>query len=283
MAQIAQIKGLLSGSTLSLLSVVAIGLAGACGPSSRTNVTVDAGIPGDIDAGPCVPVPEGDPVTCGDAIDNDCDGVTDCADPSCSGIGACPVCGSVTKPIGSPLPLPDGTCEMPEMGCTPYTSTLNFVGFGANQTMTAESDIQYVCAKLEHSWVRDLEIELVSPDNKIVELSKYAGHNGGEVFLGEPVAADDNQAGVGYKYCFEMGATRAPFLDFANANPTVKTLPATSYRPSTPFANMIGSKLNGPWSIRVTDIWGADNGFLFEWEIAFNPELLKKCDVPIVN
>jgi hypothetical protein len=39
--------------------------------------------------------------------------------------------------------------------------------------------------------------------------------------------------------------------------------------------------LNGAWQFRATDIWGADNGYVFEWTIAFNPALLTECPPPI--
>jgi hypothetical protein len=280
----AQVLGSLK--SLALGSFCGLALVAACGPESRTNNNgnVDAPDNSVVDApsgGPCVPSPEA--AACGDMVDNDCDGIKDCADPDCSGVGACPVCGVVSRPNGNPLPLPDGTCESPGTNCTPQTSTINFTGFGANQTMTAVTDLQYVCAKMEHSWIRDLQLDLVAPDGKIVELSRYGGHNGGEVFLGEPNDTDDSNPvpGVGFRYCWTMDATRLPMLEFANANTSIKTLPATSYKPSTSFADLIGTKLNGAWQFRATDIWGADNGYVFEWTIAFNPALLTECPPPI--
>ena len=78
-------------------------------------------------------------------------------------------------------------------------------------------------------------------------------------------AADESGApipGVGYRYCWTMDATRPSMLEFANANPTIKTLPATNFKPATPFSDLIGTKFNGAWKIEVTDLWGIDNGFI---------------------
>lgn len=271
---------LASLKSLALGSFCGLALVAACGPESRTNNNgnVDAPDNSVVDAppsGPCVPSPEA--AACGDMKDNDCDGIKDCADPDCSGVGACPVCGVVTRPIGMPFALPDGDG-------TSYQSSLTFTGFGANQTMTSAGDLLYVCAKMEHSWIRDLQIDLLAPDGQKVELNKFLGQTGSEVFLGEPNESDETGApipGVGYRYCWTMDATRPPMLEFANANAGIKTLPATSYKPATPFSDLIGTKLNGAWNIKVTDLWGADNGFIFEWTIAFNPALLTECPPPI--
>ena len=276
------LKSLFAAS--SVATVAAIALLAGCGPDSRTNNPGGADAPPvtTVDAppiGPCVAAPEA--AACGDMVDNDCDGITDCRDPDCSGVGACPVCGVVSRPLGTPLALPDGNSGTG----VAYTSTLNFTGFGANQTFTAGTDLQYVCVKIEHSYVRDLQIDLVAPDGKLVELSKFLGRDPAiEQFLGEPNDSDSGSSpvpGVGYRYCWSADATRAPMLEFANANPGVKTLPATAYRPSTPFTNLIGSKLNGGWTLKVTDLWAIDNGFIFEWTIAFNPSLLTECPPPI--
>jgi hypothetical protein len=33
----------------------------------------------------------------------------------------------------------------------------------------------------------------------------------------------------------------------------------------------------------VTDLWPADNGFLFDWTITFNADAVEDCDGPIVE
>ncbi|MDD4847983.1 MAG: hypothetical protein PHR53_04365 [Bacteroidales bacterium] len=48
-----------------------------------------------------------------------------------------------------------------------------------------------------------------------------------------------------------------------------------AYRPTTAFFPALnGCKLNGTWFVEVEDLWGIDNGYIFEWEMALNPELL---------
>lgn len=46
------------------------------------------------------------------------------------------------------------------------------------------------------------------------------------------------------------------------------------YRPFQGFENLIGCPLNGTWTIRVCDGFAIDNGYIFEWEMAFNSEIV---------
>src|SRR5262252_7799978 len=176
--------------------VIAILLC-ACGPSAR-NPNGGGGPDGNG-----APGPENTVEACTDNQDNDGDGLVDCADPDCSGIGPCPVCGMIQHPVGGGIELPDGvssgtactmssTCGAATPNCVEsechasYTSKLNFTGFMQGQTMTAVSNIQSVCVNIEHSWLRDLEIQLKSPSGQILQLCKFEGRTGGEIFLGIP-------------------------------------------------------------------------------------------------
>ena len=48
------------------------------------------------------------------------------------------------------------------------------------------------------------------------------------------------------------------------------TLPAGEYAPYESFLNMVGCPTNGQWNIIITDNWGIDNGYLFNWSISFD-------------
>lgn len=42
------------------------------------------------------------------------------------------------------------------------------------------------------------------------------------------------------------------------------------YHPQQSFAALVGCPVAGAWNIVVEDSWGADNGYLFDWELSFN-------------
>jgi hypothetical protein len=297
----------------SLLLGGLVAAAMACGSSRQRPSGSDGGVD---TATPCQVSPEGAEPTCGDAIDNDCDGLVDCSDPNCSAVGACPVCGMVDYPLGQPLALPDG---IGDISCTTdadcativpgpqqcfdllgsthnhecrqsYVSTLHFVGFGP-QTFEDPSNIVSVCVTMEHSWIRDTEISLRAPDGKTVRLQAFEGQSGGEVYLGE--ANDDDDVtpvpGVGAEYCWKPTATNAPILDYANqGGPMLEfnghaELPPGDYQASDPWTNVVGAPLNGDWSLSVADLWPIDNGYIFDWSITFDADLISDCSAPIIG
>jgi hypothetical protein len=290
----------------------------ACGPSPRQRPGGDDDGTG-IDAAetPCQVSPEADPTTCADGIDNDCDGLTDCSDQNCSGVGTCPICGMVDTPLSQPLSLPDGIggnecttdadCATVQPGpqrcfdllssfagheCRQsYVSTLHFVGFGQGQTFADPSNILSVCVNIEHSWLRDVQIDLVAPDGKTVHLQRFAGQMGSEIYFGQANDSDSSSSpvpGVGADYCWKPTATNLPDIDYANAGGTMLSvnghdeLPPGDYQASDPWTNLVGAPLNGDWELTVTDLWGADNGYLFSWSISFDPNLVSDCSGPIV-
>ena len=284
-------------------------LLAACGPTGRSNngngddgTTPDSSDPNGTCTSPTAEV-------CNDGIDNDCDGRVDCGDPDCSGKDGCPVCGQVDNPMASPLALPDGqssgtVCStdaacagtMDSLGnLTPncvhkechasYNDVLHFVGFGATATLTDTSKLIKVCAKMEHSWIRDLQIELIAPNGTSIALLKFIDRTGGEIYLGQANDADTDSMpvpGVGYDYCWGVGTTT-----MLAATPqqwmSHDVIPAGTYLPDVPFTALQGVPLNGDWQFRVTDLWGIDNGYLFNWSISFDPSLVSDCSGPIIQ
>jgi hypothetical protein len=293
-----------------LVIVAGVAAIGACGPSSRKGNGNGSGSNGEVDAATnCVPSPENTPDTCSDGIDNNCSGLIDCADPSCSGIGKCPVCGMVEHPTGMPIDLPDGivgsacTSNTQCGGATPscvesechgsYTSKLHFAAFGSTQKLTMVSDIVSVCVSISHEWSRDLEISLQAPSGELIRLQKFEGRSiVNEIYLGHPIDTDVNPpAGVEMPadYCWKPTATNPPMLEYVNmgkpmlAYGTHPELPPGDYSSFDPWSMLIGATLNGDWQIVVTDLWPADAGKIHQWSIAFNPAIVQDCSGPIIQ
>jgi len=299
-------------------------IAAACGPAPRSD---NFGNGGGADGGNHGGSGGSGPEVCNDGVDNDGDGLVDCADPDCSGIDGCPVCGMVDNPQSQPLALPDtnqqdgaepvctsnAQCSAGTPNCVigapsagggecalSYVDSLNFIGFGQGQTLTDTSKLISVCATIEHSWLGDLQIELISPDGKSVALRQFLGRDMlGEFFLGHANDCDTDASpvpGVGYKYCWTAAA---PTKMLDSTNTTCATgceswadtacdgphdvVPAGNYQPDVPFSGLQGAQLNGMWTFRVTDLWQIDNGYLFDWSIQFDSSLVTNCSGPIIQ
>jgi hypothetical protein len=278
----------------------------ACGPGGRR--------PEDnVDAFACAPGAEGSLDSCGDGADNDCDGLPDCTDPDCSGVGSCPICGMVEHPLGTPLALPDGvssgtacTMNMQCTGGTPncveaechasYNSKLHFDGFPDNLTFQDVNNLQSVCVTIEHSWLRDMEISLRAPNGQEVQLHKFLGRTGDEIYLGAANDCDDDAnpvAGLGDEYCWKPSATQT-MLQYADGGGAMTSvsgcdasshakLPPGDYAAAGPWNTLMGATLNGDWEIVVTDLWEIDNGYIFKWSIAFDPTLVQDCSGPVIQ
>lgn len=129
------------------------------------------------------------------------------------------------------------------------------------------SDFNNIYFNMEHSFVGDITIAIICPDGSVMSIFPEAGGSG--TFLGEPVDADDGVPGVGYEYSFSPDAAGGSWMDFL-AGGGGTTIPAGEYAPEGSFDDLIGCPLNGTWTLEVCDIVGADDGYVFEFGIAFN-------------
>ena len=74
------------------------------------------------------------------------------------------------------IALPDGEGVF-------YESQIRFNTFGPSQTVTSETDIKNIFVNIEHTWMRDLEIEIECPNGQIMTLHNFDGQRGKEVFF----------------------------------------------------------------------------------------------------
>jgi len=180
-----------------------------------------------------------------------------------------------------------GQTFLPDGNGASYETSVVIDDFPIGTLFENESDIVAVCATMEHSYLGDLDIELICPDGTEIILVEQTG---GSTNLGIPWATGpvdgqsaNNTPGVGFEYCWRPDAANGTFEDEANQNDMEFVSgdgPGTyndsqmlegSYLPFEPISDLLGCPINGSWTIRVTDNIGADNGYIFSWGIQFDP------------
>jgi len=187
-----------------------------------------------------------------------------------------------TNPVSGSIFLPDGN------GVS-YETSVTVQCYEPSQTLTNINQLTSICLTMEHSFLDDLTIEIISPNNQTVILHNRGG---GSANLGIPWATgfiDGNSenitSGVGSQYCF-VPDTSLPTLVggiltggvFISGNGPAtyndNYVPEGNYSSISPLVGLLGSPLNGDWTIRVTDNQNQDNGYIFEWSIDFDPSIL---------
>jgi gliding motility-associated-like protein len=120
---------------------------------------------------------------------------------------------------------------------------------GVVQKTVASGVIQSVCLNIDHPSDGDLDIYLVSPDGKFLELSSDNGGTG------------DNYTNT----CFTPNATKSIQL-------TGSAPPFTgNFKPEGDWSALDGAPTNGIWKLQVSDDGLAFSGKLLDWAITFAP------------
>ena len=218
------------------------------------------------------------------------------ASPVCSGVPIAlnGVITPVTKTKNVVFP-PTGTVSMPDGTGVSYDSPVTISAFTPGQTLTNIADLISICITIEHSAIPDLSIVLKSPSGQTVSLlDRRSTHDATKVGqLGIPVvnsndyvcntsaspgtpycskypSGNDGVPGTGWVYCFTPSAANGSL--YTNAT-TGTQLPAGNYASDNPLSALIGSILNGTWTLSVTDNEGGDDGTLFAWSMTFASSL----------
>ena len=98
-----------------------------------------------------------------------------------------------------------------------------------------------------------------------------------------------NRPGTGWRYCWsdatDAGYTYAAGdgLVYRLSNAHNNSLDSSNvllgthfYHPDQSLASLIGCPMNGTWYIEVIDGWIGDNGYIFGWSLALNPDRLSR-------
>jgi hypothetical protein len=137
---------------------------------------------------------------------------------------------------------------------------------------------------IEHSYLGDLDIELIAPSGQIVLLQ---GQGGASANLGIPWAtgaidgnSNNTTQGVGSQYCFSVDENLPSLEDvqdignFPDGDTTGtyedNFIPAGTYSSDESLAGLVGTLLNGEWRVRINDYLPADNGYIFSWTLEFD-------------
>ncbi|PKP24767.1 MAG: hypothetical protein CVU06_04680, partial [Bacteroidetes bacterium HGW-Bacteroidetes-22] len=184
--------------------------------------------------------------------------------------------------------------------CPPghYVTDVIFSSFLPGQTITSTHDILSICAEMEHGWMGDIDIKIICPSGQTAQLKQNG--TGGSKYLGEPAcwfsgcsvadirACDNadhcdaklNPPGRGWNYCWSelypnVGELGNQSTVGTNQIDSTHRIAGTGYfSPAVSFTSLIGCPLNGLWTIDITDHAGADNGYIFAWELNLDPALL---------
>jgi gliding motility-associated-like protein len=178
--------------------------------------------------------------------------------------------------FGDPLYIPDAGTQ--ESDC--FFDTIWVSGFAPGEIIDSESDIDYFTANMEHTFLTDITIAFICPNGSV--LSVYGQGGGlGDVDLGFPISADDGVPGEGLDYSWAPDATNpnwlnisgTQFLSSVGASEGPTYVVSDTYQSVDPFSNLIGCPANGPWVIRVCDVVGSDDGWIFNWGVSFDASL----------
>ena len=171
-----------------------------------------------------------------------------------------------------------------------YETSINVTQFLPQQKLVSLNELEGILINMEHSFLGDITMAITAPNGVKVYLKKAVGTTPGwESFLGEPVDEPfpnsplASKPGRGYDYLFSptsnfgtmdsaKGKFKYSYTDKAGQKQVNHTyLPEGSYTSEDNLSALVGTPLNGLWTIEVCDNFKEDNGFIFYWTIKFKP------------
>ena len=175
------------------------------------------------------------------------------------------VCAGDSVALDGTLPLP-----LPE---PPSFSNFQDYGFdssepvyspilvaGVQPTTLGEGVIQSVCVNIQHKWVDDIDLFLVSPGGQFIELSSDNGAN------------CDNYTDI----CFSPSANTP--INYLDPWPTCSAgeeppFAGGTYQPEGIWSDLWDGEYptNGTWQLLVIDDQNGFNGTILDWTITFEP------------
>ena len=178
----------------------------------------------------------------------------------------------------------DNLMYIPDGSGVTYTSTIYVNSFGLAQTLTDINDLPSINVNMEHSYAGDLDMFITAPNGVEVQLFEQAG---GGTWFGEAIDQDSNEwnPGIGYDYGWSMNPSYNGTMADGMVNNTSpdpaggfsNILNSDTYLPVESLNALLGTPLNGEWTLIVVDNLSIDNGWIFSWGLSINPELFPEC------
>jgi gliding motility-associated-like protein len=159
---------------------------------------------------------------------------------------------------------------LPDGDGAEYSSPLTFANFRPGQTLEQATDLVRICARMEHSYLGDLDIWIECPDGSRLDLHRYDGNDNVDRQLLGQGREDTDTPDPPETYCWTATAPRtmAQYVTDFNVGDGV-TMPAIDYAAEEPFSTLVGCPLNGEWTLNIRDNIPRDNGSIYEWTIEF--------------
>lgn len=219
--------------------------------------------------------------------------------------------GSIITPPGSfvTLPVSGDSVALPDSPPACFTSSIVIEQFAPNQTLQNINDLEGIYMNMEHSYLGDLTISIEAPNGaKVFLKTTVEGSPNDGTFLGEPVdeslwgaPSDPAMVGIrgkGYTYSFnntpQFGtmwneASKYNYSYTDNGGQVITNhyyLPAGSYKSEESLLGLLGTPLNGKWTLTICDQQAIDNGYLFNWKVQFKKSILPNAEtytVPVAS
>ena len=200
----------------------------------------------------------------------------------CLGESTCLDGSTITPVMYTPSPSSSltGTTYLPDDPGACFDATLNYSFFNPGQTLNNINDLHGICVDMEHSFMGDLVATITCPNGTSVVMHQQGG---GGTNLGHPMQVDDSlQPGTGLVYCWSPQAVNGTWEDNAQFGITPNTFLNNSgsqslvpgdYESVNPLNPLVGCPLNGVWTLEFCDLWGADDGFVFDFWIDLDTSL----------
>jgi gliding motility-associated-like protein len=154
------------------------------------------------------------------------------------------------------LPPPITVSNTQSVQIAPFNTAVSssIMVSGILQTTLDTGIIKSICINVDHNWIDDLDIFLVTPNGQFMELTTDNGGNG-----------DDYT-----NTCFAPSATIP--INFPGPFAPSSAAPFTgTFKPEGVWSDLWGGPTNGEWKLQLVDDQNGIVGTLLNWSIVFEP------------